>query len=115
MSSRVRIAVVSMHISAAGFLLAALVMVELAARALEQPGADSGSDFVPVLALAMAAMAGLAEVVAFGLRGRKSWAWLAGLILFGLYVPTVFLPIGVAGLWALLPVASQQEFGGQGA
>jgi hypothetical protein len=51
------------------------------------------------------------EVVAFGLRRRKFWAWVAGLCIFGLYLPSLFLPLGALGLWGLLAPGSRAAFG----
>lgn len=50
------------------------------------------------------------EVVAYGLERRKFWAWIAGLCIFGLYVPSLFLPLGAFGLWGLLDEGSRAEF-----
>jgi hypothetical protein len=51
------------------------------------------------------------EVVAYGLERRKFWAWIAGLCIFGLYVPSLFFPLGAFGLWGLLDEGSRAEFG----
>ncbi len=38
------------------------------------------------------------------LRRKKFWAWVAGVCIFGLCLPTIFLPIGILGLfWLLKP------------
>jgi hypothetical protein len=50
------------------------------------------------------------EVVAFGLRRHRFWAWIASLCIFGLYVPSFFLPIGTLGLWLLLNRATRDAF-----
>jgi hypothetical protein len=54
------------------------------------------------------------EFVAAGLRRRALWAWVAGLCIFGLYVPSLFLPLGALGLWGLLGEGSRREFGVSG-
>lgn len=51
------------------------------------------------------------EVVVRGLIRRKFWAWIAGLCLSGLYVPSLFLPLGVMGLIGLLDPTSRAAFG----
>lgn len=61
---------------------------------------------VGVLALA----AGI-EFVFVGLRRRKRWDWIAGLCVFGIYLPSLFLPLGAFGLWGLLDGGSRKEFG----
>ncbi|HLE03353.1 MAG TPA: hypothetical protein VI729_01900 [Anaerolineales bacterium] len=51
------------------------------------------------------------EIVVRALNRRKFWAWVAGLCLSGLYIPSLFLPLGVMGLIGLLDPASRAEFG----
>jgi len=51
------------------------------------------------------------EVVVRSLQRRKFWAWVAGLCLSGLYVPSLFLPLGVMGLIGLLDPATRAAFG----
>lgn len=57
----------------------------------------------------LAAAAGV-EFVVYGLHRRKFWAWVAGLCIFGIYLPSLFLPLGALGLWGLLDNGSQEEF-----
>ena len=52
----------------------------------------------------------LNEVVARAIKKRKFWGWVVGIILFGLYIPSPFLPLGVFGLWALLTPNSRKVF-----
>ena len=51
------------------------------------------------------------EIVVRSLQRRKFWAWVAGLCLSGLYVPSLFLPLGVMGLIGLLDPATRAAFG----
>ena len=51
------------------------------------------------------------EFVAAGLRRRRFWAWVAALCIFGIYLPSLFLPLGALGLWGLLDLGSRAEFG----
>lgn len=62
------------------------------------------------LMIAFAAPILVIEAVVIGLHWRKRWAWLAGIVLFALCIPSLFLPIGALGLWALLDQGSQAEF-----
>jgi hypothetical protein len=50
------------------------------------------------------------EIVVSGIRQRKFWAWIAGLCVFAIYVPSLFLPLGALGLWGLLDEGSRLEF-----
>jgi len=49
--------------------------------------------------------------VCTALRRRQFWAWVAGLCISGLYIPSLFLPLGVMGLVGLLDPASRAAFG----
>lgn len=51
------------------------------------------------------------EVVIWGLRQLRFWAWIAGLCLCGLYVPSLFMPLGALALWGLLDNDSLVAFG----
>lgn len=51
------------------------------------------------------------EILINGLKKRRKWSWITGLIVFGLYAPSLFLPLGVMGLWAMLNAGTQQELG----
>jgi hypothetical protein len=51
------------------------------------------------------------EIVVRALNRRKFWGWVAGLCLSGLYIPSLFLPLGVMGLVGLLDPASRAAFG----
>lgn len=103
MPHRITLAIVCLHISAAIYALIGglLFFDEL--------------DDLPWLATLMLVgcllLAAGIEVVVWGLKRRKFWAWIAGICLFGLYVPSLFLPLGALGLWGLLDAGSRAEFG----
>ena len=42
------------------------------------------------------------EVVIYGLRKKKFWAWVGAIMLSALYIPSIFLPLGVIALCGLL-------------
>ncbi len=39
------------------------------------------------------------EFVAYGVHKRRFWGWVAGLIVFGMYAPSLFFPL--RGAWTL--------------
>lgn len=108
MQHRVGMAIVCLHISAVLYLLIGLLMFPLLMVLDESGEAKPVALFLLLFCLAL--VAGI-EAVVFGLRHRKFWAWVAGIILFGLYVPSLFLPLGALGLWGLLDEGSRAEFG----
>ena len=50
------------------------------------------------------------ELLMLHLRRRRYWAWIAGLVVGGLYVPSLFLPLGVMIFVGLLSDSTRKEF-----
>jgi chromate transport protein ChrA len=109
MKNRVAMALVCLHVSAAIYVIIGLLLF----------GLSNVPDFrdklptafgVVALILCLVLVAGI-EVVASGLRRRRFWAWVSGLCIFGLYLPSLFLPLGALGLWGLLSPGSRVAFG----
>lgn len=108
MQHRIGLATTCLHISAVLYLIVGVLMFPLF---MADDESGLGMVFAIVLfALCLALITGI-EVVAYGLRRRKFWAWVAGLCIFGLYTPSLFLPLGALGLWGLLDRGSRAEFG----
>jgi len=107
MPHRIGVAIGCLHISAVLYLLIGMLMFLLLVAVDESGG---GTPVAMLLLLFCLAMAVGIELVVSGLRRRKFWAWVAGIILFGLYVPSLFLPLGAFGLWGLLDEGSRARF-----
>lgn len=108
MRNRINLAIASLHISAGIYVLIALLLFPLVLYSDE-----TGYGLAIAMGLSgfcLALCIGI-EVVALGLRNRKFWAWIAGLCIFSMYVPSLFLPLGALGLWGLLDEGSRAEFG----
>ncbi|MFO0957529.1 MAG: hypothetical protein U0800_08695 [Isosphaeraceae bacterium] len=103
MPDRITAAVVCLHISAAIYGIVCLAF-------LFHPEASS-TDVSLFGAFFSVALAVGIEAVAVGLKRRKYWAWVAGVCIFTLYVPTLFFPLGATGLWALLTPPTRAAFG----
>jgi hypothetical protein len=109
MKDRTTVAAICLQVSSAIYVITGLAFLGYAlspARSTSLP-AEVGL-FGCMLGLAFAAGV---EVVARGLRRRKYWGWVAALCIFTLYVPSMFLPLGVLGLWALLTPATRAHYG----
>ncbi len=109
MSDRIGVATICLHSSSAIYLIAGLAFLgysRLPAQPTNLPSEAGLVGCITCLTLA----AGI-ELVARGLRRRRYWAWVAGVCILTLYVPTVFLPLGALGLWALLTPATRALFG----
>ena len=112
MKSRVGVALVCLHISAVLYLLLGLSLPLL--LTLDDGGnldAFAATGISVFLFFFCALIAVGVEVVAYGIHKRKFWGWVAGLIVFGIYAPSLFLPLGAFGLWGLLATGSRAEFG----
>ncbi len=109
MANRVKIASACLHISAAIYIALGLLFRVLSFNPeyAEELSIGQGRALL-VFCIVMAI--GI-EFVALGLRRRKFWAWVAGLCIFGLYLPSPFLPLGALGLWGLLASGSRAAFG----
>ena len=105
---KIGLATICLHISAALYVMVGLVLFPLF---LSDDETSLGFPFAVVMLLLCLALASGIEFVIYGLRRRKFWAWVAGLCIFGLYVPSLFLPLGALGLWGLLDSGSRAEFG----
>jgi hypothetical protein len=105
---RIGMAVVCLHISAVLYFLVGLLLFPLF-MAVDQTGL--GLTFaVAMFIFCLALIVGI-ELVVSGLHRRRFWAWVAGLCIFGLYVPSLFFVLGALGLWGLLDEGSRAEFG----
>jgi len=127
MRDKIIFATISLHISAFLYFLVGLGMMALfafwipferqASGTLQQHALATDQRNYAELCIALfmflfcvALVIGI-EVVAYGLERRKFWAWIAGMCIFGLYVPSLFLPLRAFGLWGLLDEDSRAEFG----
>ena len=120
MQHRITMATVCLHLSAVLYAIIAIGIVPFFAM-LSDLDKQSGNPPPPELAemmsvmgifmavLCVALIIGI-EFVAAGLRKRRFWAWVAGLCIFGLYLPSIFFPLGALGMWGLLDEGSRAEF-----
>jgi hypothetical protein len=104
---RIGLAVACLHISAVIYVLVGLFLLFMSRAELQGPALL----FAVGLGVFWLALIVGIEVVAAGLNRRKFWAWIAGLCIFGMYTPSLFLPLGALGLWGLLDRGSRAEFG----
>lgn len=105
MPHRIGLAIASLHISAALYALIAGLFVILCCQSdVDLPITILMGGFCLALTLGL-------ELIVLGLRRRRFWAWLVGLCVFAIYVPSLFLPLGALGLWGLLDPGSRLAFG----
>ena len=112
MKHRLRMAGIALHISTVLYVLIALALVVIYFYIpnvrVNDPIAYDLFVFLTPICIAMAIGV---EFVAWGIRHRKYWAWVAGLCIFATYIPSLFLPLGVFGMWGLLDSGSRCAYG----
>jgi hypothetical protein len=55
-------------------------------------------------------MIGITELIIYGLKRKSFYAWVGGIMLSGLYIPSLYLPLGVLALVGLLNENVRSEF-----
>jgi len=111
-------AILCLRISEALYVLVAFLFGALGAVGLFGPPLDAGDPyekgivwgFVFFLVFASLGMAIFIEIVCRHLQKGRYWAWIAGLILCGIYIPSLFIVLGIVGLMALLKPEVQAYF-----
>jgi hypothetical protein len=101
--NRIKLAIVSLHISAVLTLLVAIFLLSFVR--------DFNPAFRGLVTGFGLVLVALPTVLAYGLQRRKRWAWNGSIGLFALYVVGGYLPLGLVGLWGLLDIGSRREFG----
>jgi uncharacterized membrane protein YdcZ (DUF606 family) len=88
-------------LSLIGFPIAYLIASE--DRAFDQPAEDIIFTVImgSLIFLVSIVVSFLNFVVAYGLKKRRKWAWIGGLILGVLYTPSICFPFGAVILFAL--------------
>ena len=103
---KIRLATTCLHISAVVYVLFGVLFLWLSG---DLDGYERTGDVA--LAVFCLCLAAGVEVIAHGIKKRRFWAWVAGLCIFAVYLPSIFLPLGGLGLWGLLDAGSRAEFG----
>ena len=107
---RLGMAITCLHISTGLYVLCALGVVVFAAYDRENLDAARAVIYGGLVMLCLV-VAAIPEIAAYGIRHRRLWGWILGLILCGAYALSIFLPLGVFGLWGLLDAGSRAEMG----
>ena len=113
MSHRIKMATVCLHISAVLYVLISIGSIAFILFFPMEEVEEKVLFFVMFIFMAVFCLvlaAGI-EVVVWAIKRRKFWSWVTGLVIFGLYIPSLFLPLGALGLWGLLDSGSRKEFG----
>lgn len=112
-------ALICLHISTALYVLVGIIFAFLGVAGLfgvAPPSQDPVEKymlwgFLFLFVFISLGMAIFIEIVCKHLKQGKYWAWIAALILFGLYVPSLFIVLGIVGLLSLLKPETRAFFG----
>jgi len=116
MPKRLQMTIVCLRISAGLYIAIALAVILFLCFYIKNPEGIPPDDaaILSVTGIIVAAMsiaiAIFVEIVIADLRRVRYWAWIAGLIICGIYVPSVFVVLGVLGLIGLLDAETQAAF-----
>ncbi|MBN1460341.1 MAG: hypothetical protein JXA57_12455 [Armatimonadetes bacterium] len=112
MNDRLSTAITCLRISTVLYVFVAIIVAFLLLEGSEGAAASTADNSIPIfLIVACLGLAIVPEVAIVGIKRRRFWGWALALIIFGLYIPSLFLPLGVIGLKALLDSASRAEMG----
>lgn len=100
---RLNMALWCLHIAAIIYLALAILLPMIVA---EMPGMLEYVIFGGVCG----GIAVINWVVAWGITRRYYWAWIAGIVVFAIYAPSLFFILGGLGLWGLLDEGSRAQF-----
>ena len=114
-----RPALLCLRISEGLYIFLAILFGVLGPISLFGPPLDPGNPneqmiiwgFVFLFVFLSLGMAIFIEIVCRHLKQGKYWAWIAALILCGLYVPSLFIVLGIVGLLSLLKPETRAFFG----
>ena len=102
MNPKLNKTIIILHISAVIYFLLGIALLTVLSRYIRF-GAS-------IIALVSIGMGVFVEIVIKGLKDNKFWAWVAGLIICGIYVPSLFIILGIIGLIGLLDKEVRKDF-----
>ncbi|MFH1367587.1 MAG: hypothetical protein ABII64_00535 [Elusimicrobiota bacterium] len=109
MSKKLKYAIISLRISTIIYILIGLAFtIFLIAGDKETVNAKW---FVIATIILGIVLVVFVEIVIKYIKKRRFWAWVAGLCIGGIYLPSLFLPLGIFILLGLLDVNTRREFG----
>ena len=106
---------IAFHISAVIYFLLGLVVCAVVPVVAFYSGSMGLGELIIIVGLGgFSILLGVGvEVVIWHLKKGKSWAWIAGICIAGIYIPSGFMPLGIIALLGLLETESK-VYCGQG-
>ena len=103
--------IIVLHISTVVYVLSGILLLILP---FLLPNIPEEGTFLTIMLVFMAlfsiAIGIFVEIVIKSLKNNKFWAWVAGLIICGLYIPSLFIVLGIIGLIGLLDRDVRKDF-----
>ncbi|MBS3097862.1 hypothetical protein J4209_03665 [Candidatus Woesearchaeota archaeon] len=116
MNPELKKTIVVFHISAVLYFLMGFAALIALVFSLINFISDAGLEslfflFYSLILLAIGVGFGVfVEIVVKGLKRGKFWAWVAGIAISGLYIPSLFIVLGIIGLLGLLNENTMKVF-----
>lgn len=111
MNQKLNKTIIVLHISAVIYLLAGVMLLIFS---FFLPSVLDGEPFFKttfVLSAVLSIAFGIfVEIVIKSLKKHKFWAWITGIIICGLYIPSIFIILGIIGLVGLLNKDVRTDF-----
>src|SRR3989338_6996541 len=103
--------IIVLHISAVIYFLLGIIFLILPFLSSDEIGLGTFTKILWIfIALLSIAMGIFIEIVIKSLKNNKFCAWVAGLIICGLYIPSLFIILGIIGLIGLLDKDVRKDF-----
>lgn len=114
MNPKLNKTIIVLHISAVIYFLLGILFLIFPFLLVGEMGPETPDTFIKMMwvfsGLFMIAMGVFIEIVVKSLKNNKFWAWIAGLIICGLYIPSIFIFLGIIGLIGLLDKDVRKDF-----
>lgn len=93
MNNKIKTSIICLRISSISYLIIGVLFLFFSSE-------DSLLKFLTILICAILFF--FIEKVIIGLKNNQRWAWISGIILFAIYLPSLFIVLGILGLVNLL-------------
>lgn len=106
MPSKLKMTIICLHISTVLYVLVTIILGFILCS-----GVGLETNIIMILMAAISLfMIIFIEIVVFNLKKYRFWAWVTGIALCGLYIPSIFIVLGGLGLWGLLDNETREKF-----
>lgn len=109
---KIKMVTIPFRISSVLYFLMGFGMLILAAAGFSEKTEDAflAGSLLVFMALFCIAIGVFVEIVIYNFKKKKYWAWISALIISALYIPSLFIVLGIIPLIAILDKETKDEF-----